>query len=221
MKKNVQLQLPFPERGGKGKGAGRTPAGDRAGVPHRKRKKMSRSEPVHVTLKRARGLPGMRTKEAMMVLRKAFAAGCSRPDFRLVHYSVQHDHLHLIVEAEGRPELARGMQGLAVRIARALNRLWGRKGTVFADRYHDHVLRKPKEVRNAIRYVLMNAKKHGMAVSKGLDPFSSAMWFAGWCEELVMKGLETLVRPVAEARTWLMTTRWKRYGLLKFTEAPR
>ena len=66
----------------------------------------------------------------------------------------------------------------------------------------------------------MNAKKHGMALYKGLDPFSSAMWFTGWCEEFVIKGLETLVRPVTEARTWLLTRGWKKHGLLKLSEVP-
>ncbi|MEO6597596.1 MAG: hypothetical protein ABIP94_22865 [Planctomycetota bacterium] len=106
------------------------------------------------------------------------------------HYAVLNDHLHLVVEATGRTTVSRGVQGLLVRIARALNRLWQRRGRVFADRYHDHTLRSPREVRNALRYVLgnvlgsvvANGKKHAaegraVAATQAIDTFTSAPWF--------------------------------------------
>ncbi len=99
--------------------------------------------------------------------------------FQVVHHSIQTNHLHLIVEADDRSSLTAGMRGLLVRIARALNRLWKRSGTVFADRFHEHELRKPREVRNALVYVLQNLRKHGIALS-GPDPLSSGPEFDGW-----------------------------------------
>jgi REP element-mobilizing transposase RayT len=100
---------------------------------------------------------------------------------RIVHYSVQRDHLHLIVEAEDTRSLSRAMQGLSVRIAKALNRALGRKGKVFADRFHDRVLTSPRQVRHALAYVLCNARKHGVAPPmrggsgpSWVDPCSSA-----------------------------------------------
>ncbi len=99
--------------------------------------------------------------------------------FQVVHHSIQSNHLHLIVEADDRSSLTAGMRGLLVRIARALNRLWKRSGPVFADRFHEHELRKPREVRNALVYVLQNLRKHGIALS-GPDPLSSGPEFDGW-----------------------------------------
>ena len=172
MKKNTQLELPFPVHGGKRRGAGRKPKGKRAGVPHRVREKVSRHHPVHVTAKIARGLPNLRTNAGLALLRRAFAEGCSRESFKLVHYSIQNDHVHMIVEVDDRSALTKGMQGLMIRMARGLNKIWQRSGNVFADRYHSHVLRTPREVKHAIRYVLMNAKKHGIRLAKSMDPFS-------------------------------------------------
>src|SRR6185503_20762307 len=91
----------------------------------------------------------------------------------------------LIVEARDPRELARALQGLCIRMAKGLNRVMGRKGTVFADRYHARSLATPTEVRRALVYVLGNGRKHLTRVghrlpSSWLDPFSSAAWFDGW-----------------------------------------
>lgn len=103
----------------------------------------------------------MRGAREQRVLVEAFREGSERAGFRLVHHAVQSNHAHLLVEARNRSSLSRGIGGLATRIARRLNRLWGRTGGIFADRYHDRILRTPREVRNALRYVLNNARKHG------------------------------------------------------------
>ena len=99
------------------------------------------------------------------MLWRAFTGGCERFGFRLVEYSVQNDHLHLIAEAEDQRCLSRGMQGLLIRIAKALNRLWERRGQVFRDRYHCRVLRTWWQVRNALRYVLNDALRHGLKLT--------------------------------------------------------
>ena len=128
------------------------------------------------------GLPSLRIRARMEALWECFARGSERTGFAVCEFSIQRDHLHLIVEACGREILSRGMQGLAVRIARALNRLWSRKGTVFGDRYHSRVLGSPREVRNALIYVLQNGHKHArhhQGLPTPLDPFSSAPWFPG------------------------------------------
>ncbi|MEL7305169.1 MAG: transposase, partial [Myxococcota bacterium] len=74
--------------------------------------------------------------------------------------SVQGNHLHLVVEASNNEALSRGMQGLNIRLAKRVNRLFGRRGRLFSDRYHAHVLRTPREVQNAVRYLLNNGRKH-------------------------------------------------------------
>ena len=100
--------------------------------------------------------------------------------FRITHFSVQEDHLHLIVEADGPGPLSSGAIGLSVRVAAGVNRVLGRRGRVCGDRYHARALTTPREVRNAIVYVLMNVKKHRPPFGLRLDPCSSAPWFDGF-----------------------------------------
>jgi len=131
-------------------------------VSHRTRAALASRHPVHVTMRLREGLPSLRRASEFRTLCAAFEAGAERFGFRLNQYSVQTNHVHLIAEAPDRRALSRGVQGLAVRVARRLNRLWQRKGKVFSDHDHDRILRTPKEVRNALAYVLNNAKRHGI-----------------------------------------------------------
>jgi hypothetical protein len=125
---------------------------------------------------------------------------------RVVHFTVQGNHLHLIVEADGTRAFVSGVRALSIRMARGLNRMMGRAGPVFADRFHAHVLRTPAEVRNAIRYVLGNFESHAERrgeprSTKGwVDPFSSAALKAPREAQQAL-----FVEPAtAEARTWLL-----------------
>ena len=164
------------------------------------------------------GLPNLRRGAPYRVLCGALAR-CEKRGFRVVEYSVQTNHVHMIVEGTDRGRIARGVQGLCVRIARGLNRLWRRRGSVFADRYHDRVLRTPSEVRNALVYVLQNARKHG-AWLQSIDPYSSGAWFDGWKRNTV-RLVSGARPPTARARTWLLTHGWRRRGLLEPWESPR
>jgi REP element-mobilizing transposase RayT len=197
-------------------------------VSHRQRQALASRHPVHVTAKLCPGLPRLRSRREYAALRAAFAAGCSRNlrgPFRLCHYAILNDHLHFLVEAGDRRALARGLQGLLIRIARALNKLWQRKGTVFADRYHEHILTSLREVRNALRYVFGNGKKHAregqpLSVPQAMDVFTSAPWFDGFRERIRVRGIETIVRPTTAARTWMLTIGWRRLGLLSVHDGP-
>ena len=186
---------------------------------------MSSREPSHVTLKLRPGLPRLRQRAEYAALLAAFTRGKERLGARLVHFAVLNDHLHLVVEGADRRSLARGVQGLAIRIARALNRLWRRKGKVFADRYHDRVLRSPREVRNVLVYVFGNARHHAamgrmVRVPQAIDTFTSAPWFQGFRETLTVRGIAAMPRPVTEARTWMLTIGWRRHGLLSVHDLP-
>jgi putative transposase len=95
---------------------------------------------------------------------------------RIIHYSIQGNHLHLIVEAESVASLSRAMQGLGIRMAKRLNRLSGRHGGVFVDRYHAHPLKTPREAKRAVRYVLTNYRHHAFEYLPAgwTDPLASA-----------------------------------------------
>ena len=224
-KQPQQGVLPFRHNGGRRAGAGRKPKGDKAGVSHGPRALLAARVPAHVTLKLRCGLQKLRSRAEYKALRAAFAAGCDRGGFRLTHYAVLNDHLHFLVEARDRRALSRGVQGLAIRIAKALNRLWRHRGTVFADRYHDRILKTPREVKNALCYVLANGKKHAaegreVAVPQVIDTFTSAPWFDGFRETVTVRGIEAMPRPVTDARTWMLTIGWRRHGLLSVHDLP-
>jgi REP element-mobilizing transposase RayT len=154
----MQLRLPLPRPPKKPK-LGR-PKGKNGPVAHRARPLLASRFPVHVTLRVREAVWNLRSKRSFRVLRRAFFAGRDRFGFRLNHYSVQGNHLHLIVEATDAQAMSRGMQGLAIRMAKRLNAMMGRHGAVFAERYHSRILRTPAETRNALHYVLFNRHKH-------------------------------------------------------------
>jgi REP element-mobilizing transposase RayT len=169
--------------------------------------------PVQVTARLAAGLPSLRRPFEHAVLLAAFRAGCDRFGFRLVHYAVLGNHLHYLVEAQDRRSLTAGLRGLHVRVARALNKAWGRRGNVFPDRFHERLLGSPREVRHALAYVLRNARRHGYRQRDGEpDTYSSGKWFDGW---LGGRGAQvTPGLPVVAARTWLLSIGWRRWGLV-------
>jgi REP element-mobilizing transposase RayT len=202
-----QHALVFTPRGGARPGAGRKPKGPRALVSHKTRASLAARHPVHVTTCVQKGLWNLRCPPVRRTLEAVFDAGADRFGFRLVHYSIQGNHLHLVAEACDRRALGRGMKGLLVRAAKALNKLWRRKGRVFADRYHSHQLRSPREVRNALVYVLHNAFHHGIRLA-GIDLYTSGRWFDGWSVSVAAPD----ANPCVAALSWLLRLGWRRHG---------
>ena len=201
MKKARQLRL-FPKA--RRHAGGRPPKGARAGVSHLRREDLSRHHAVHITLRTNASVPGMRRQRALQLIEETFRAARVRFGMRIVHYSVQGNHLHLIVEAEDRTSLSRAMQGLAIRLAKALNRIFARKGQVWADRYHAHVLRSRREAASALRYLLGNFARHAKqwgdcAARPFADVFSSVRFL----------GFAASDAPVAPPRTWLLRIGWR------------
>jgi REP element-mobilizing transposase RayT len=144
-------------------------------VSHGRRPEFQRRFPLHVTLRIRRDVRAMRTQPCLKALERAFWAGGNKYGLRLVHFAVMNDHIHMMVEAEGKESLSSGMHGLNIRIARAVNRVQQRRGNVLADHYHADILRSPTHVKRVRVYLLSNAAKH-YAVA-GLDPFSPAQAF--------------------------------------------
>ena len=209
--------------GGARPGAGRKP-GPRPRVWHRARAAFPRSWPGLVTVRVRAGIPSLRAPRLLREFESSVRKTRERKDFRVTHYSIQRDHVHLLVEAEDAAALSRGMKGVAARLARAVNRVFGRSGPVLDGRYHHRALGTPREVRAALAYVLLNSRKHAgeraraAAASARLDPASSGRWFEGWARAPE----PALVPPaVARARTWLLRTGWRRHGLIRPDEVPR
>ena len=169
-----------------------------------------------MTLRAAPDLPSLREQRLFPSLRSALARS-SRAAFRVLEFSVQRDHVHMLVESDGSTAaFARGVQGLAIRLAKAVNRALARHGRVWGERYHARKLATPREVRNALVYVLQNARKH-LPYFRGLDSRSSAPWFSGW---KTARETARAPSPVARARTWLAAVGWRRFGLIGEDEGP-
>jgi REP element-mobilizing transposase RayT len=186
-------------------------------VRHRRRPEHRAAFPVHVTLRARRDIRSLRLDRTFPAVHGAIALA-SNAVFRILHFSVQTDHAHLIVEADDTAALSQGIATLKVRIARAINRAVRRKGAVWADRYHARPLRTPHEVRAGIIYVLQNWMKH-LGHVRGLDGRSSAAWFDGWEER---PARPAGIAPVARPRTWLASVGWRRCtaGPLRKDDAP-
>jgi REP element-mobilizing transposase RayT len=225
-----QLAIKFDApkgRGGRRPGAGRPPKSGRRNVRHVERDVLPRATPVHVTLRCRRDVGHLRRREAYRAVRHALAVTTHRiDDFRIVHVSIQRDHIHLIVEAADRAGLASGMLGFSTSCARQINRRLGRKGAVFADRYHAVQLRSPRQVRSALAYVLNNWRHHGedrsgLRPSDLHDPYSSARAFDGWSTPPALRlrpNAELL--PTAFPRCWLLTVGWRRHRRVDPAEVP-
>src|ERR1051325_9428950 len=179
-------QLELPTWGGKRKGAGRKPKGPIRRVSHKRRPEHKARFPLHAVLRTREDLPRLRQRQIFRAVKAAIHAAAQRFGLRVVHFSIQGNHIHLIVEAADNQSLARGMRGLAVRVARAINRVASRKGRVFADHYFAREMKTPAEVRRAVRYVLDNHILHAQLPPQ-TDPFAS-----------------DLARP----RTWLLSVGW-------------
>jgi len=207
---------------------GRKPKGKRAGSPHTKRPELKRGQPVHVVLRVVDAVGSLRRRHMYKALREATIAVAKRElaykedaAFRIVHLSIQRNHVHLLVEADHKMALSRGMQSFQISAAKQLNRALSvdsirvgertrgwmkramakrRRGTVFPDRFHQEIITCPQQARRTLAYVLNNWRKHredqaDFAAGWNVDPYSTGVYFDGWkeCEgaEVLWKWRET------------------------------
>ena len=217
--------MTFRTHGGKRPGAGRKPKGARPGASHAARAEHDPRHPVHVTLRVVGSIEGLRRRDTYLALREATIVTAKREDFRIVHMSIQRDHLHLIVEADSKAALSSGVRGFSSSAARQLNKAISergirRTGRVIADRYHARPLTSPRAIRNAVAYALGNWRHHGedrseVARTWKVDPFSSGATYFGWRElehSPVLWPLPPTYQPliVFRPRTWLLAS-WDRF----------
>ncbi|MBK9070633.1 MAG: hypothetical protein IPL79_06480 [Myxococcales bacterium] len=223
-------------RGGKRAGAGRKPKGELAMVSHARRPPHKAAHPLHISMKALPDVPNLRQPRLVRVITNAMRqvrvkqqADASPGSFRIAEFSIQDTHVHLLAEATDQRAMSSGMASLAIRIALAIKLVLGRDDKVWRDRYYARRLTVPKEVRNALVYVLLNSVKHKPdRLAAGRRQTStrvlvdvrctSAAWFKGFaptCEAaLRVAGAAPHDAPVAPATTWLLTAGWRRHGLI-------
>ena len=227
----------LPKRGGKRRGAGRPPKGPRAGSPHRKRPFLHERYPVHVTLRAIAAVGYLRRRRVYRAVREATLTTARRDDFRIIHLSIQHNHIHLLVEAKTKEALASGMKGFQISAAKHLNAAISRsrpgprrRGAVFPDRYHAEIIATPTQARHAISYVLNNFRKHREderqpAAGWTIDWFSTGIAFTGWAEygdsPWLWRGPPTYDPLFTyQPNTWLLREGWKKAGPISYREVP-
>jgi REP element-mobilizing transposase RayT len=224
-KRHVQQEL-F-RRGGKRRGAGRKPKAGHARERHEARPDFKPYHPLHVVMRVVSAVGSLRRREMYKAVRDASITAALRERFRIVHVSLQRDHVHMLVEADDKAALGRGMQGFQISAARNINTALGdgrrrRRGKVFADRYHAEVITSPRQARHSIGYVLGNWRKHredqqGLASTWLVDPFSTGILFPDWKEmegRAWMWPMRATYDPlmVYRPRTWLLSEGWKLGG---------
>lgn len=189
---------------------------------------MTRHTPVHVSLRVRRGVKRLRRAAAYRALRGAVATCIGRTDFRIVHVSIQANHVHLLIEANDKYALANGVRAFKISATRRLNALQGREGEVFIGRYHAVPIGTPKQVRSAIAYVLNNWRRHredleGAAQTRAsIDPYSTGVLFDGW--DVPFEKFETPAwyepLSVHAPRSWLLTVGWRKHPRIGLREVP-
>jgi len=232
-----QMQMTFRTHGGQRRGAGRPPKGPRASERHKERPIHDHRHPIHVTVRVAADVANLRHRDIYLQLREATIVTAKREDFRIVQLSIQRNHLHMLVEADHKEALSRGMQGFSISAAKRVNAAitartgMRRTGRVVADRFHARPLTSPRAVRHALAYVLNNWRRHGedqagLPRTWKVDPFSSGPLFFGWKElehSPVLWPLRETYLPliVLRPRTWLLAKGWQEHHpLISVREVP-
>ena len=221
---NQMAGVPSPtkKRGGKRPNAGRKKSDAFKYDPsHTKRPELHFAHPVHAMLRTLASVPRLRQRAGYEAIRAALLYFVAGDAFRVVHVSIQRNHLHLVVEARNKTALRAGMASLAIRAARALNKEFGREGKVFAFRYKAKQIKTASYARNVLAYVLNNWRRHredrreeGMP----FDRFSSASAFTGWSTTKWKPSDDDW--PVSKPRTELLIFDWQWYGLIDPFEVP-
>jgi len=239
-KRHVQLSLPRCDRNGQRRGVGprkirkrlgRPPTGARAGEKHRMRQVFRLGTPIHVVARVAPAIRQLRGHKTYAALRAALLVAARRDNFRVVHISIQRQHVHLLVEAADRPALTRGMQSFEISAAKRLNAALTepgqkrRRGSVFPDRYHAQLIESPKQARHCLAYVLNNWRHHdedrGAARGWKIDRYSSAISFDGWSDApAAWEPPADYQQLPVRAPGWLLAVGWRKHGLIATTEVP-
>jgi REP element-mobilizing transposase RayT len=205
-KQRELFATPSPSRARRGR-----PKKPGAGLPHARRPPVDRRHPHLITVRVRKGTWNLRSQRCFAEVVGACNKAHERADFRVVHYSVQGNHVHLLVEANDRRAMSNGLRALLISLARRLNLLMDQRGSRFTDRFHERALATPRAVRIALRYVLTNAAKHhGHDL---VDPYSSGPWFTHWpAGTKTPRWTPCTGPPTKPPQSWLLRDGWRRAG---------
>jgi REP element-mobilizing transposase RayT len=155
IRKNQQLTLI------NSKGAGR-PAIHDIGIRHRERPKLTRLSSLHLTIKIKRIKADLKNKSILIVLKRAIY-NARKKGLRVIHFSLEFDHVHLLIEAPDNFILGKGMQSLGVTLVRGINKLGQTSGEVYKHRYHFRKINSTRELKVVMNYIFHNGVKHRTA----------------------------------------------------------
>ena len=188
---------------------------------------MTRRTPVHLAIRVRKKTWKLRAKRCFRIVRAALIAASRKLRFRIVHYAILGNHLHLIAEGDDTYAVSRAMRGLSIRIARRLNKLMGRRGKVIDERYMLRVLHDARAVFEATRYVLNNYRKHAVEWDERpardwIDPCSSARWFAHWAYQPARSRdpCPELERGIVEPLSEVWAEVWSPFGVIEPSFVP-
>ena len=230
MSTSGQIGFSFPEptrkgpHGGARPGAGRPRLRHKHDPSHAARPVHRARHPSHITLRVVRAVGRLRKRKLWAALKRAAIQLGISDAFRIIHISIQGNHIHLLVEATDKDALADGMRRLEILVAKKINAALARIGKVFEFRYHRVDITTPRQMRGALAYVLNNWRRHREDVTTPgaenalIDPYSTAWAFDGWADLDEVPDWERL--PSAEPRTWLLRVGWRKHPLISVRELP-
>lgn len=167
LRKNTQLSLLNPKRAGR-------PSTKDIGIRHTKRLVFNLPSAFHITIKVRDNKADIKNKRILQSLHHAIKRARLQ-GVRVLHFTLEYNHVHLVIESSNHKELHKGMQAFGISLAKKINKLKNLKGTVYKNRYHQKLLKSRSEFKNAVQYVFGNGVKHKRASSK-LDPFNSLVF---------------------------------------------
>jgi REP element-mobilizing transposase RayT len=164
IRKHTQLSLTNP------KGAGRKAIHDK-GIRHIEREVIKKDTVLHLTLKIEKNKANLKNKSILKALQQSIKKA-RLLGLKVIQYTLEYDHVHLLVESSDKISLGKGMQSLGISFSKKINKIKKQNGKVFKTRYHFRKLSTPREIKNVLNYILGNGVKHKES-SSIVSPFNS------------------------------------------------
>lgn len=164
VRKGTQLTLSNWKRAGR-------PAIHDKGIRHIAREIIKKSTSLHLTIKVRENKADIKNKQVLKILHYAIRRSRIK-GLRIIHYTLEYNHIHLLVEAADKQTVHQGMQSFGITFAKKINAIKRLKGTVYKHRYHLRKINSPRELKNVLYYIFNNGIHH-KRTSTVLDPYNT------------------------------------------------